>query len=54
MLRSTHQAIAIEIGTAREVVSRRLQEFEAMGAVRLGRGRVALVDARVLDDILNH
>ena len=54
VLRSTHQAIAIDIGTAREVVSRRLQEFEALGAVRLGRGRVVLIDARVLDDILNH
>jgi len=54
VLRSTHQAIAIEIGTAREVVSRRLQEFEALGAVRLGRGRVVLADARRLDDILNN
>lgn len=40
----THQDIAVELGTAREVVSRHLKRFESEGWVRLGRGRVALID----------
>ncbi len=40
----THQALADELGTAREVVSRILEHFEANGAVRLRRGRVEVVD----------
>ena len=40
----THQDIAVELGTAREVVSRHLKRFESEGWVRLGRGQVSLVD----------
>jgi CRP/FNR family transcriptional regulator len=40
----THQDIAVELGTAREVVSRHLKRFESEGWVRLGRGQVALID----------
>ena len=40
----THQDIAVELGTAREVVSRHLKRFESEGLVRLGRGRVSIVD----------
>jgi CRP/FNR family transcriptional regulator len=40
----THQAIADEIGTVREVVSRRLKRFEAAGLVALERGRVRVLD----------
>ena len=40
----THQAIADEIGTVREVVSRRLKRFEAAGLVALERGRVRVRD----------
>lgn len=40
----THQDIAVELGTAREVVSRHLKRFESEGWVRLGRGQVALTD----------
>lgn len=40
----THQRIAAELGTAREVVSRHLKRFEADGLVRLGRGRVTVTD----------
>jgi len=39
----THEQIARELGTAREVVSRLLKLFEREGAVRLARGRVDLV-----------
>lgn len=36
----THQELAIELGTAREVVSRLLKELERRGLVRLSRGRI--------------
>jgi len=44
----THQLIADELGTAREVVSRLLKEFERLGAIRLARGRVDLRDGALL------
>ncbi len=40
----THQELARELGTAREVVSRLLKEFERRGLVQLGRGRIGLQD----------
>ena len=43
-LETTHQALAIELGTAREVVSRRLKQFERCGLVALGRGSIAIRD----------
>lgn len=45
---ATHETIAVELGTAREVVSRRLKAFERQGLVALGRGRVALRDPAAL------
>lgn len=45
---ATHQALAQELGTAREVVSRQLKEFERCGLVRLGRGRIDITDAKGL------
>ena len=42
--RVTHQEIAVELGTAREVVSRHLKRFEAEGWVSLGRGSIAVTD----------
>ncbi len=44
----TQQAVATELGTAREVVSRRLQELEQAGAVELRRGRIILRNGRML------
>lgn len=43
-IRSTHQDIATELGTAREVVSRQLKEFERRHWVILHRGRVDVID----------
>jgi CRP/FNR family transcriptional regulator len=40
---STHQKIANDIGTAREVVSRLLKDFERKGMVSLSRNRIRLV-----------
>ncbi|EGG98271.1 transcriptional regulator2C Crp/Fnr family [gamma proteobacterium IMCC2047] len=44
----THQDLALEIGTAREVVSRHLKRFEAEGWIQLGRGYIELLDRQAL------
>ncbi len=44
----THQSLATEIGTAREVVSRQLHEFQRRGWVAGGRGQVRLTDHAAL------
>ncbi len=41
---ATHQKIASEVGTSREVVSRILRDFEAQGLLVTGRGRIRIVD----------
>lgn len=46
--RLTHQELAAELGTAREVVSRQLHEFQKRGWIEQGRGRVRLLDADAL------
>jgi len=51
-LAMTHQAIADDIGTSREVVSRILKDLEHRGALTLSRGRVDL-DVRKLQTILD-
>jgi CRP/FNR family transcriptional regulator len=45
----THQEIAAELGTAREVVSRHLKRFEGAGLVRLGRGTLEVRDRPELE-----
>ena len=47
----THQDLAAELGTAREVVSRQLKEFERRGLVRRERGRIDILDAEALKAI---
>lgn len=46
---ATHQGLATELGTAREVVSRQLKEFERRGWVELQRGRIRLRDRAPLE-----
>jgi len=41
---STHQKLAVELGTAREVVSRQLQEFQRRGWIEQTRGTIRLID----------
>jgi CRP/FNR family transcriptional regulator len=43
-VRATHLALASELGTAREVVSRHLKDFERHGWVELRRGNIRLCD----------
>ena len=47
----THQQLAVELGTAREVISRHLKQFKDDGLVRLGRGRVVVTDVGRLKGI---
>lgn len=47
-LRTTHQSLSIELGTAREVVSRQLQEFQRRGWIAQSRGRIALLNRDAL------
>jgi CRP/FNR family transcriptional regulator len=43
-VRATHQQMAAELGTAREVVSRQLSEFQRRGWVEQSRGAIGLRD----------
>lgn len=45
---ATHQELATELGSVREVVSRQLKEFERRGWLRLARGRITITDPRAL------
>ena len=47
-LQITHQDIATNIGSAREVVSRRLKELEKRGVVDLHRGQIVLLQPESL------
>jgi CRP/FNR family transcriptional regulator, anaerobic regulatory protein len=49
----THQLIADELGTAREVVSRQLKRFELKNWVKLGRGHVEISDRAQLEKLAN-
>lgn len=44
----THQQMADELGTAREVISRQLKRFEQKGWLTLGRGEVTLLNRAAL------
>ena len=48
VLHLTHQQLAVELGTAREVISRQLKEFERRGWVGLGRGVIELCDTQAI------
>lgn len=47
-LSATHQDLAVELGTAREVVSRLLKEFERRELVTLERGLITLLNIKEL------
>jgi len=40
----THQEIAYELGSSREVISRLLKDFESQGILKLGRGSILVKD----------
>jgi CRP/FNR family transcriptional regulator len=47
-IRATHQQLADELGTVREIVTRLLRRFERGGLVRCGREQIELLDAAAL------
>ena len=49
ILHMTHEHIAAELGSVREVISRVLKEFERMGALNIQRGRIELKDRHILE-----
>lgn len=48
-LKITHQELAHELGTTREVISRILKEFERQNCVKLSRGHIQLASAEGLN-----
>jgi CRP/FNR family transcriptional regulator len=51
-LRITHQEIASELGSSREVISRLLEDFSERGMVRTQRGLVEILDFECLEKCL--
>ncbi|WP_420014025.1 Crp/Fnr family transcriptional regulator [Tateyamaria sp.] len=51
---TTHQKLSVELGTAREVISRQLQEFQRRGWVEQGRGVVRIIARDKLAQLAGH
>lgn len=52
IVRGTHEQIAMEIGTAREVVSRHLKALERKNLIRLHRGEIHIRDPQALEALI--
>ena len=50
-LAMTHQALADELGTVREIVTRLLRRFEREGWVALGREQIQIVNGAALREM---
>jgi CRP/FNR family transcriptional regulator len=51
VVRSTHDNLALEIGTAREVVSRHLKALESRGCLELRRGAIRITNRSALREL---
>ncbi len=51
-LARTHRELAVELGTAREVISRLLKSFERKGFVELSRNQITLCDVKSLQMLI--
>ncbi len=51
LIQTTHQMLADELGSVREVVSRILKDFESQSLVQLQRGRIRVIDQQALAQI---
>lgn len=51
LVQETHQRLADELGSVREIVSRLLRGFESRGWVKLERERVSVLDPKALSEI---
>ena len=52
-LASTHQQLAAELGSSREVISRLLKNFEKQGWIYLSRGQIENIDIKALETFSN-
>jgi CRP/FNR family transcriptional regulator len=52
VVRATHAVLGTELGTAREVISRTLSEFQRRGWVEQSRGEVRLTDREALERLV--
>jgi CRP/FNR family transcriptional regulator, anaerobic regulatory protein len=48
LIQTTHQEIAAELGSSREVISRILEDFAARGMIEVFRGSIKILDREVL------
>jgi CRP/FNR family transcriptional regulator, anaerobic regulatory protein len=51
LIAATHHALAVELGTAREVISRTLGEFQRRGWVELARGEIRIASRAGLEKL---
>lgn len=51
---TTHQKLSVELGTAREVVSRQLQEFQRRGWIEQSRGSITICNRTQLKQLADH
>ena len=51
---TTHQKLSVELGTAREVISRQLQEFQRRGWIEQARGSVSILARMQLAKLASH
>jgi CRP/FNR family transcriptional regulator, anaerobic regulatory protein len=49
-IRMTHQQIAAELGSSREVISRILEDFSAEGIIEVSRGSIKIMDREALSN----
>jgi CRP/FNR family transcriptional regulator len=47
-INTTHQQLALDLGSVREVISRHLREWERMGWLEVARGSIRLTDREAL------
>jgi len=52
-VKATHQEIAYELGSSREVISRLIESFQEDGFLKAGRGSVEIVDFSALKQLSN-
>jgi len=52
VIKLTHQQLAMELGSAREVVSRHLKQFEQAGWIETGRGSLTILRPAALEKLL--
>jgi CRP/FNR family transcriptional regulator len=50
---ATHQQLAVELGSAREVIGRQLQEFQRRGWIRAERGHIGVIDRKSLEGLMS-